>query len=146
MQQVKLNFPGTLVRPAELLRAGTPVLLHFAAQMTHIPVLIVPDTAITFVGYEKSFTGGPKGTHWYVTVVGLGSRTYMFPPNGSLHVGYVQEKLQLSHEGDVRNLVVLLNALSHEAGPEYYLSHIPLRDDHLDHEAYDKDSSVLHVQ
>lgn len=146
MQQVKLNIPGTLVRPAELLKAGTPVLLHFAAQMTHIPVLIVPDTAITFVGYEKSFTGAPKGSHWYVTVIGLQSRTYMFLPCGDLHIGYVQEKLQLSHEGDVRNLTVLLNALSHPRGPEYYLSRIPLQDDHLNHEAYEKNPRGIYVE
>lgn len=145
MQQVKLNYPGTLVRPAELLKAGIPVLLHFASQMTHIPVLIIPDQAIEFVCYDPSFTGNPKGSDWYVTVVGLGSRTYVFSPSGDLHVGYVQEKLQLSHQGDVRNLVVLLNALSHPAGPVYYLAKVPLQDDHLDHAAYDKDSSVLHV-
>lgn len=145
MQQVKLNYPGTLVHSAELLRAGHPVLLHFAAQMTHIPVLIVPDSAILFVGYEKSFTGAPKGTHWYVTVIGLNSRAYMFSPNGDLHVGYVQEKLQLSHEADVRNLVVLLNALSHPAGPEHYLANVPLCDDHLDHDAYDNNPRGVHV-
>lgn len=145
MQQVKLNDPVSVAEAARHLAAGKTVLLHFAAQMTHLPVLIVPDTNIDFVGYEKSFTGAPKGTHWYVTVVGCDSRTYMFSPNGDLHVGYVQEKLRLSHEGDVRNLTVLLNALSHPAGPAYYLLSVPLQGDHLDHNAYDKDSSVIHV-
>lgn len=145
MQQVKLNNPKTLLQPARLLQNGQPVLLHFAAQMTHIPVLIVPDQAIEFVGYEKSLTGAPKGSHWYVTVLGLKSQSYMFAPYGDLHVGYVQEKLQLSHEADVRNLVALLNALSHPRGPEYYLAHISIIDDHIDHEAFEKDSRGLYV-
>lgn len=147
MQQVKLDNPESLLEPIKTLKKGQPVLLHFAAQMTHLPTLIVPDHCIDFVGYpiaEKGH-GSVLGTYWYVTVVGCDSRTYMFSPNGNLHVGYVQEKLRLSHEGDVRNLVVLLNALSHPGGPVYYLSKVPLQGDHLDHEAYDKDSSVIHA-
>lgn len=145
MQQVKLNNPDTLLEPARLLQEGRPVLLHFAAQMTHLPVLIVPDQAIEFVCYDPTHHGRAKGTYWYVTVVGLDSRTYMFSPCGDLHVGYVQEKLQLSHEGDVRNLVVLLNALSHPKGPTYYMKHVPLHNDHLDHEQYEQNARVIHV-
>jgi hypothetical protein len=74
------------------------------------------------------------GEFHYVGVVEFGGGLYPFRINGHLDIGYVQEKLRMKTTADVTNVVALLNALGHPKGAQYYLDHLPLYDDHIDHD------------
>lgn len=136
---VRLTDPAGIVMVRRALEEGKIVLVSFAAQMTHYPLLIGPDTAFTHIGFEKSYGGGPTGSGYHY--VGLMEYGGLYPFQlGYLHAGYVKEKLKLRHRGCAGNITVFLNALGHPDGVYNYLSTIPMMGDHPDHE-----SEALHV-
>jgi len=136
---VKLNDVASVQRVKQELLENhimCPVMVSFAAQATHHPILIVPDTSIRYVGFEESYTGYKPGEYFYIGIVEFGHGLYPFPRQGNLDWGYVYEKLHMNNEADCINITVFLNALRHPRGVEYYLSHVPLDGDHVNWDVF----------
>jgi len=120
---VRLNNPASVARIAKQLKnVYGAVLVDFAAQMTAMRVLIVPKGCAVFMdseGVREPFT---QSMTIFVTCVGMSRSAEI--PWGTVHSGYLQEKLDGLLPGDARNVAALLNAIMHREGAEDYLTRV----------------------
>lgn len=113
-------------------RRQWPLLISFCAQATHHPLLVAPAASVEHIGFNKCYSGGSPEDWHYIGVMEFGRGLYPFML-GYIHAGYLQEKLDLRHIADARNITVFLNALGHPDGVRNYLATIPMDGDHVDH-------------
>jgi hypothetical protein len=136
---VRLTEPAKIERIRGILeRRHWPLLVSFAAQMTHHPLLIAPATTVEHIGFDRCYSGDPAGV-FYVGIMEFGNGLYPFTL-GYVHSGYLMDKLRMSHIADARNVTVFLNALGHPDGVRNYLATVPMDGDHVD-----QNSEVLRV-
>lgn len=143
---VRLTAPESIekVRQAVIVERKV-VLISFAAQMTHYPILIAPDDAVHHHGFERSYGGGGRGKgFYYVSIMEFGKRGAYPLMLGSLTAGYVQEKLGLKTTACANNVTAFLNALGEE-DVRAYLANVPMNGDNVDHHAVKIGSGFLHV-
>ena len=137
MEMVKLTQPTQMREAWQMLHDIGIIAVSFAAQATHIPLLIVDPWRIAHVGYAQGFGyGGPLDNFHYVGVVEFGG---LYPLTlGHLHPGYVHEKLRFRTAADAANATAFLNAIGQPTlqKHESYLSSLVLDGDHIDHEHY----------
>lgn len=121
------------------------VLVSFAAQMTHYPLLIAPDDSVLHIGYTKSYGGGSRGGGFYYVAVMEFAKQGAYPLMlGQLHAGYVQEKIGLKTDACANNVTAFLNAVGAD-DVRAFLETVPLTGDHVDHYKVGTGSSFLHV-
>ena len=153
---VKLDNLCSMMVVYRALLAEQPILVSFAAQMTHHPILIVPDTIIRAIGFPsthiyeapyEAYTGGKLGDYFYIGVVEFGRGLYPFPRQGHIDWSYFNEKIRMNSEADAVNITIFLNALRHPKGVEYYLSHVPLDGDHVNWDVFNaRGGQCIYVQ
>lgn len=111
MKMLRLNDPSGIRRARKVLQETGALFVSFAAQGTHLPLLIVHGPAVKHFGYADGdgYSGTGSGDYHYVGYMEFGG---VYPLMlGHLHPGYVAEKLRLKHDADALNVVGFLNAL-----------------------------------
>jgi hypothetical protein len=144
MEMVKLTQPAQMRAVWQKLHDVGVVLVSFASQATHSPLLIVDPWRTTHFGYEEGFGyGGKMGSYHYVGLMEFGG---LYPLTlGCLHRGYVHEKLRLRTAADAANITVFLNAMGQESleALDEYLQSLVLDSDHIDHHYYNEHPGAL---
>lgn len=145
--QVYLTDPDKIQLVRELLfRERHPVLVDFAAQATRYPLLIVPDDAVHSIGFTKSYGGGDRGQgYFYVALMEFSERGAYPLLLGSLHAGYVHEKLGLKTVACANNVTAFLNAIGSD-DVRAFLETVPLKGDHVDHYRVQAVRGFLHAE
>lgn len=147
-EHVRLTEPAGLENVRRLvIRERQVVLVSFAAQMTHYPLLIAPDDAVVHVGFGRSYGGGEKGNgFYYVSLMEFG-RSGAYPLMlGHLDAGYVKEKIGLTTVACANNVTAFLNAIGNRDGVREYLASLPITGDHVDHARVENGRGFLHVE
>lgn len=119
MEMLRLNNPPGIQKARQILNERGALFVSFAAQGTHLPLLIVHKLAVIHYGY--TLNSGYAGTgsifgdsYHYVALIEFGS-AYPFML-GHLTPGYVAEKLRMKNEADALNVTAFLNALGQITG------------------------------
>lgn len=137
MEMVKLTQLAKMREVWQRLHDVGVVLVSFAAQATHNPLLIVDPWRTVHFGYEKSHGyGGQLGGYHYVGLMEFGG---LYPLTlGCLHYGYVHEKLRFRTAADAENVTAFLNAMGQESleALDGYMQSLVLDGDHIDHHHY----------
>ena len=112
MKMLRLNDPSGICRARQILNETGALFVSFAAQGTHLPLLIIHGPAVQHFGYAKDVGYSGTGTgkdYYYVAYMEFGGAYPLML--GHLHPGYVADKLRLKHDADALNVVGFLNAL-----------------------------------
>jgi hypothetical protein len=119
MEMLRLNNPKGIHKARQVLNETGALFVSFAAQGTHIPLLIIHCPAVKHHGYAEGASYAGTGTgldYHYVAYMEFGG---VYPLTlGNLHPGYVAEKLRLKHDADALNVVGFLNALGQRTAKE----------------------------
>lgn len=140
MKMLRLNDRKGIREARRTLWDTGTLFVSFAAQGTHLPLLVLDPLAVVHYGYQRGHghAGSVKGYHYvgYMEFGGL----YPFVL-GHLDSGYVEEKLRMRHAADALNVTGFLNALgqaTQKALDEYMerLKLSPYDDTALDYDYY----------
>jgi hypothetical protein len=139
---LRLNDPQGIRKARQMLNETGALFVSFAAQGTHLPLLIIHAPAVKHHGYAEGacYAGTATGQDYhYVAYMEFGG---VYPLMlGGLHPSYVAEKLRLKHDADALNVVGFLNALGQRTQKELdeYLERLkmsPYDDTALDFDHY----------
>ena len=115
MKMLRLNDPLGIRKARQVLNETGALFVSFAAQGTHIPLLVIHGPAVKHLGYANGdgYSGTGSGTnYYYVAYMEFGG---VYPLMlGCLNPGYVAEKLRMKHEADALNVTGFLNALGQD--------------------------------
>jgi hypothetical protein len=111
MKMMHLNDHKGVVQAWQILQDTGALFVSFAAQGTHLPLLIVHQPAVKHWGYapEDGYAGTKGGDYHYVGLMEFGG-LYPFVL-ASVSAGYVQDKLQMRNSADALNTTAFLKAL-----------------------------------
>lgn len=112
MKMLRLNDPACIRAAHKVLHDTGSLFVSFAAQGTHIPLLIVHVPVVKHWGYAEGFGYAGTGNgmeYYYVAYMEFGG---VYPLMlGNLMPGYVADKLRIKYEADALNITAFLNAL-----------------------------------
>lgn len=111
MEMLRLDNRKGMGQAWQLLRDIGALFVSFAAQGTHLPLLIVHQPAVKHWGYapEDGYAGTKSGDYYYVGLMEFGG-LYPFSLR-DISAGYVADKLTMRHFADALNTTAFLKAL-----------------------------------